>query len=164
MADVYEQNLASKSTLTTTDYIRVVGSDNVSYKQLVSDVAKKIIENYTGSTLAGSAQSVKSALDSLNSNTGNIKMKRVSKQVAIADGSTSSPTTTTIDVSGDIGAGHTLVGVFATIGAYTLPYAPTSGTMQTWLYRLTASSNEIVIENTTTGWGTQTVALLLFFI
>ena len=69
MADVYEQNLASKSTLTTTDYIRVVGSDNVSYKQLVSDVAKKIIENYTGSTLAGSAQSVKSALDSLNSKT-----------------------------------------------------------------------------------------------
>ena len=68
MADVYEQNLASKSTLTTTDYIRVVGSDNVSYKQLVSDVAKKIIENYTGSTLAGSAQSVKSAVDSLNSN------------------------------------------------------------------------------------------------
>lgn len=67
MADVYEQNLASKSTLTTTDYIRVVGSDNVSYKQLVSDVAKKIIENYTGSTLAGSAQSVKSAVDSLNS-------------------------------------------------------------------------------------------------
>lgn len=73
MADVYEQNLASKSTLTTTDYIRVVGSDNVSYKQLVSDVAKKIIENYTGSTLAGSAQSVKSALDSLNSKTaGNL--------------------------------------------------------------------------------------------
>lgn len=71
MADVYEQNLASKSTLTTTDYIRVVGSDNVSYKQLVSDVAKKIIESYTGSTLAGSAQSVKSALDSLNSKTIN---------------------------------------------------------------------------------------------
>lgn len=69
MADVYEQNLASKSTLTTTDYIRVVGSDNVSYKQLVSDVAKKIIENYTGTTLAGSAQSVKSAVDSLNSKT-----------------------------------------------------------------------------------------------
>lgn len=69
MADAYEQNLASKSTLTTTDYIRVVGSDNVSYKQLVSDVAKKIIENYTGSTLAGSAQSVKSAVDSLNSKT-----------------------------------------------------------------------------------------------
>ena len=67
MADVYEQNLASKSTLTTSDYIRVVGSDNVSYKQLVSDVAKKIIETYAGSTLAGSAQSVQSAINALNS-------------------------------------------------------------------------------------------------
>ena len=67
MADVYEKDLAQKSSLTTSDYIRVVGSDNASYKQLVSDVAKKIIENYTGSSLAGSSQSVKSALDALNS-------------------------------------------------------------------------------------------------
>ena len=85
MADVYEQNLASKSTLTTTDYIRVVGSDNVSYKQLVSDVAKKIIENYTGSTLAGSAQSVKSAVDSLNSKT---------KEVTLAAGASKTLTAT----------------------------------------------------------------------
>ena len=67
MADTYEQNLSQKGTLTVSDYIRVVGSDNASYKQLVSDVAKKIIENYTGSSLAGSSQSVKSALDALNS-------------------------------------------------------------------------------------------------
>ena len=67
MADTYEQNLSQKGTLTVNDYIRVVGSDNASYKQLVSDVAKKIIENYTGSSLAGSSQSVKSALDALNS-------------------------------------------------------------------------------------------------
>lgn len=67
MADVYEQNLPSKANLTVNDYIRVVGSDNNSYKQLVSDVAQKIIENYTGSSLAGSSQSVKSALDALNS-------------------------------------------------------------------------------------------------
>lgn len=58
-----ERNLPSKTTLTTSDYIRVVGSDNASYKQLVSDVAQKIIEDYTGSSLAGSSQSVKSALD-----------------------------------------------------------------------------------------------------
>lgn len=67
MADQYEHTLAAKSTLTTSDYIRVVGSDNVSYKQLVSDVAQKVIETYTGSSLAGSSQSVKSAIDSLNS-------------------------------------------------------------------------------------------------
>ena len=69
MADVYEQNLEQKSSLTTSDYIRIVGSDNVSYKQLVSDVAKKIIETYAGSSLAGSSQSVKSAIDLLNSKT-----------------------------------------------------------------------------------------------
>ncbi len=68
MADTYEKDLAQKSSLTTGDYIRVVGSDNVSYKQLVSDVAQKIIETYAGSSLAGKSQSVKAALDSLNSN------------------------------------------------------------------------------------------------
>ena len=38
MADTYEQNLGQKSSLTTSDFIRVVGSDNVSYKQLLSNV------------------------------------------------------------------------------------------------------------------------------
>lgn len=33
-----ERNLPSKSTLTTSDYIRVVGSDNASYKQGISSV------------------------------------------------------------------------------------------------------------------------------
>lgn len=42
MADVYEQNLAQKSTLTTSDYIRVVGADNVSYKQYMKSVADAI--------------------------------------------------------------------------------------------------------------------------
>lgn len=69
MADTYEKDLSQKSSLTVSDFIRVVGSDNVSYKQLVSDVAKKVIEVYAGSTLGGSAQSVKSAIDSLNSKT-----------------------------------------------------------------------------------------------
>lgn len=38
----YEQNLAQKSSLTTSDFIRVVGSDNVSYKQGMSTVASVI--------------------------------------------------------------------------------------------------------------------------
>ena len=33
-----ERNLPSKSSLTTSDYIRVVGSDNVSYKQVLTSV------------------------------------------------------------------------------------------------------------------------------
>lgn len=109
MADVYEQNLASKSTLTTTDYIRVVGSDNVSYKQLVSDVAKKIIENYTGSTLAGSAQSVKSALDSLNSKTS-FSIRSVSYVYSIpAGGNTNTNLKELIDA--DLPTGKTCLGV-----------------------------------------------------
>lgn len=86
-----ERNLPSKTTLTTSDFIRVVGSDNASYKQLVSDVAKKIIEDYTGSSLAGSSQSVKSALDALNSKFGQYAIQSIMSNVAA--------TYTTIDSS-----------------------------------------------------------------
>lgn len=65
-----ESTLTNKTTPTMTDLLRLVGSDDHSYKALVSDVAKAIIETYAGSTLAGSAQSVKSALDALNSKLG----------------------------------------------------------------------------------------------
>ena len=42
MADTYEKDLAQKTSLTTSDFIRVVGSDNVSYKQNVSNVNSTI--------------------------------------------------------------------------------------------------------------------------
>ena len=45
----------------------LVGGDTMEYRALVSDVAKKIIEDYAGSQLAGSAQSVQAALAALNS-------------------------------------------------------------------------------------------------
>ena len=38
MADTYEKDLAQKSSLTTSDFIRVVGSDNASYKQVLTSV------------------------------------------------------------------------------------------------------------------------------
>lgn len=53
MADTYEKDLAQKSSLTTSDYIRVVGSDNVSYKQLVSNVKTAMGLQYY--SLAGQA-------------------------------------------------------------------------------------------------------------
>lgn len=40
MADTYEQNLGQKSSLSVSDYIRMVGSDNVSYKQSARSVAE----------------------------------------------------------------------------------------------------------------------------
>ena len=60
-------NELSTATPALTDYIMGM-SGTAEYKALVSAVAKKIVEDYAGSTLAGSAQSVKSALDALNSN------------------------------------------------------------------------------------------------
>lgn len=63
MADVYEKDLAQKTSLNTSDYIRVVGSDNVSYKQLVSAVAKTIVDYELNS--ANSAQALASG-DDLN--------------------------------------------------------------------------------------------------
>lgn len=54
----------------------LVGGDTMEYRALVSDVAKKIIEDYAGSTLAGSAQSVQSALASLNSNFASTSLSR----------------------------------------------------------------------------------------
>lgn len=42
MADTYEQNLAQKSVITASDFIRVVGSDNVSYKQPINAVLNGI--------------------------------------------------------------------------------------------------------------------------
>lgn len=47
MADTYEKDLAQKSSLTTSDFIRVVGSDNVSYKQAVTAVANTIGAYYS---------------------------------------------------------------------------------------------------------------------
>lgn len=72
MADVYEQNLSQKSSLTVNDFIRVVGSDNVSYKQVLPNVAKIIIENYTGSVLAGGNRSIKDAIGRAVTYTGDI--------------------------------------------------------------------------------------------
>lgn len=66
MADTYEKDLAQKSSLTTSDYIRVVGSDNVSYKQLVSSVANATGSAYLGAFSASSDEdAVKQALSAL---------------------------------------------------------------------------------------------------
>lgn len=61
-------NLSNKSgSLTSSDKFVLDNGTNV-MKIDYNALAKAIIEQYTGSTLAGSAQSVKAALDALNSN------------------------------------------------------------------------------------------------
>ena len=67
-----EKNLTAVTSVAAADFARVVTSAGASVKATFANIAKYIIETYNGSTVAGSAQSVKSALDSLNSNLSNL--------------------------------------------------------------------------------------------
>lgn len=67
-----EKNLTAVTSVAAADFARVVTSAGASVKATFANVAKYIVETYNGSTVAGSAQSVKSALDSLNSKYGYI--------------------------------------------------------------------------------------------
>ena len=62
---IKEKDLPSASGVSGTDYMREVTSGGLSYKALVADVAKYIVENYTGSSLAGSSQSIMNALNGM---------------------------------------------------------------------------------------------------
>lgn len=66
-----EQNITALPVKTNTgvansDYFMGIDSAE-GYQILIRDVAKYIMENYNGSTLAGSAQTPKAAIDALNS-------------------------------------------------------------------------------------------------
>ena len=69
MADVtyiYENLLPERTPVAVNDFIRVIGSDNASYKALVSNLAKCIVENYAGSSLAGADKSIQNAINEIN--------------------------------------------------------------------------------------------------
>ena len=74
MADqkITELPIKGVSGINLADYL--LGIDAAEgYQMLISDLAKKIIEQYAGSTLAGTAQPIKDALDTVAENTyGNI--------------------------------------------------------------------------------------------
>lgn len=71
---IRESALSTLSALTNNDFIRMVSSAGASRKATLQAIAQHIIETYAGSSLAGSNQSVKAAIDGLNSNlTGSIK-------------------------------------------------------------------------------------------
>lgn len=66
---IKESALTAITTITNSDLIRAVTSAGASRRITVSNLAKHFIENYAGSSLAGSSQSVKSALDSIGGKT-----------------------------------------------------------------------------------------------
>jgi hypothetical protein len=82
MPDIYEKDLDSKTTLETSDYVRIVGDDNVSYKNRVADIAETVITDYDSQTLAGSQQTVKEAIDFLQNKTNNIYSPHIAHTVS----------------------------------------------------------------------------------
>ena len=66
---VKEKALTAASSIASGDFLRMVTGGGASRKIDYSKLAKAIVEEYNGSTIAGSAQTLKVALDSLNSKT-----------------------------------------------------------------------------------------------
>lgn len=66
MADKYLKDFSAESP-NLTDYIIMTGGtgNDSDYKALTSAMAKLLIETYAGSTLAGSQQSIQSALTAI---------------------------------------------------------------------------------------------------
>ena len=136
-------------------------------------LAQAIIENYTSSTLAGSAQSVKSALDSLNSKTttitgsftldsnqssaaNNLNVKQVGNMVVIwgyvAGLTLTANTETTIGTIGGVSFPSAAVRLVGSVGANaysggTLSYVAISASGNVVLKSSNGGSNKAVMFN-----------------
>ena len=67
---IKESALSAITVIETDDFLRTVTSAGASRNVTVSNLAKTVVESYTGSEISGSAQTIKAALDSLASVTG----------------------------------------------------------------------------------------------
>ena len=127
---IKESALNAITSITQSDFIRAVTAAGASRRVTVANLAKAIIESYTGSSLAGGNQSVKSALDALNSK---IKTKPISGTFD-SDG----------EISFDIGGDHTPIGLisisrtgwrymfsYAGSGAWSIAFVSKTGTPAT---------------------------------
>lgn len=74
---IRESALNTIASLANGDFVRMVTAAGASRKASLQTIAQHIIENYTGSTLAGSSQSVKAAIDGLNSTMGVLQNQSV---------------------------------------------------------------------------------------
>lgn len=62
---ITELPIKNASAINLADYLLGIDAAD-GYQMLISDLAKKIVETYAGSSLAGSAQTLKAAIDALN--------------------------------------------------------------------------------------------------
>ena len=60
-----ERNLTNITSVAAADFLRIVTSAGASVKATAANFAKYVVEKYNGSTVAGSTQTLKSALDDI---------------------------------------------------------------------------------------------------
>lgn len=80
---IKESLLTVVNSIGDSDFVRAVTSAGASRKLSVSNLAKHIVETYTGSTIAGSAQSVKSAIDTQKSAIDSLNSKYTSYNASL---------------------------------------------------------------------------------
>lgn len=102
-------NLSKKTgNLSSNDFFGVDNGSTVN-KIDYNALAKAIIEQYTGSSLAGSAQSVKAALDALNSKTSFL-VRSVSFEYSIASGGNTNTNLKDL-IDADLPTGKSFLGI-----------------------------------------------------
>ena len=91
MADEYQRVVdlpvkTSSGISLLSDYLMGIDASD-GYQMLLNDLAKKIVEDYVGSSLGGSSRSLKAALDAVNTKIGNDTMGTTASSVtgAIAE-------------------------------------------------------------------------------
>ena len=73
---IKESALSAITSIAQSDFVRAVTAAGASRRVTVANLAKAIIESYTGSSLAGTNQSVKAVLDALDSKTSGLYIKK----------------------------------------------------------------------------------------
>ncbi len=66
---IRESLLNTISSVSDSDFVRIATAAGASSKVTVSNLAKTVVENYNGSSLGGSARTIKAAIDALQTAT-----------------------------------------------------------------------------------------------
>lgn len=114
---IKESALTAITAISNSDFVRAVTSAGASRRITVANLAKQIVEGYAGSSLAGSSQSVKSAIDSLNSkwlsvSSGSIQSITSSGIYYVANGVSDKPTATGGMLAIAFGSASTATGLY----------------------------------------------------
>ncbi len=97
----------------------------------------------------------------LRNNNNNIASKVLTiTNVTIPDGTASSPSSTDINLN-NYGIHESIWGCEVYLGTFHLPYFSDNGTVRTWVSKIEGQT--ITIRNTTTGWGSRAIYLLVFY-